>query len=276
LSDIVPVAGIADDPAFLKWQLDILPEGDPDRALFVATNTTPRPSAGNLTTLDTMRYPDGAYTLRLRIVRKDHNYDEYLTPILIDNSDFTASANGLTAPEEGAVLSGTVSVEGVVDLPQFRRWELYLDTVEEPVGIDQLARRVVPVRQPARLLNFDTTTHPDGEYVLRLRAVQRDGNWEEYTRFVRIENGPLPADLPADNGIAAPVDGATVEGNVAVVGVAHDPQFLKWQLDLLLDGDPQRAAPIDLGEGRPVEQPARLTTLNTTRYPNGTTTTSTS
>jgi len=67
------------------------------------------------------------------------------------------------------------------------------------------------------------------------------------------------------NGITAPADGATVSGTVEVTGYASDPNFMKWQLDLLPGGDASAAAFLDLGE----EQGVFTYTLNTIGLPNG-------
>jgi hypothetical protein len=76
----VDVTGYANDPAFLKWQLDVLPGGDGDAAIFVATGATP----GEFTySLDTTAFPAGEHALRLRVVRSDSNYDEYITKFTI-------------------------------------------------------------------------------------------------------------------------------------------------------------------------------------------------
>jgi peptidoglycan/xylan/chitin deacetylase (PgdA/CDA1 family) len=61
--------------------LDLLPAGDADRAVFLAVGET----ASALASFDSTPYADGAYTLRLRVVRRDGNYDEHFTSITIAN-----------------------------------------------------------------------------------------------------------------------------------------------------------------------------------------------
>ncbi len=51
---------------------------------------------------------------------------------------------------------------------------------------------------------------------------------------------PMAAGAASTNGITTPKDGATVSGAVAVTGYASDPNFSKWQLDLLPGGDRMR------------------------------------
>ena len=79
---VVELKAIANDPNFKKWQLDVLPSGDSNAAIFVATGATP----GELTqTLDTTAFPNGEHALRLRVVRNDSNYDEFVTKFIIAN-----------------------------------------------------------------------------------------------------------------------------------------------------------------------------------------------
>lgn len=81
----VEITGVAHHPTFRKWQLDLLLNSDPKAATFVAVSELPLATAGVLTKLDTTRYPNGNHSLRLRVVHSNLNYDEYFTPIVIDN-----------------------------------------------------------------------------------------------------------------------------------------------------------------------------------------------
>ena len=81
----VAVTGVANGPDFAKWQLDLLPAGAADQAGTIAVGETPVESPSLLASLDTTSLPDGAYILRLRVVRKDGNYSEYLVSITIAN-----------------------------------------------------------------------------------------------------------------------------------------------------------------------------------------------
>jgi peptidoglycan/xylan/chitin deacetylase (PgdA/CDA1 family) len=83
---VVPVAGVAQGPDFARWQLDLLPGGDAGRATWLGAGETPAAAASPLLAFDSARFADGAYTLRLRVVRGDGNYDEFFTPITVANS----------------------------------------------------------------------------------------------------------------------------------------------------------------------------------------------
>ncbi len=82
---VVAVSGVAQGADFAKWQLDLLPAGDADRAVFLAVGESAAPVASPLAQFDSARYADGPHTLRLRVVRRDGNYDEFFTPITIAN-----------------------------------------------------------------------------------------------------------------------------------------------------------------------------------------------
>jgi hypothetical protein len=82
VSGAAEVTGFAQDPNFLRWQLDVLPGGDANKPIFLAAGAQP----GAFTyTLDSTKFPNGEHALRLRIVRTDSNYDEYLNKFTIKN-----------------------------------------------------------------------------------------------------------------------------------------------------------------------------------------------
>jgi len=82
VSGKVEIKGNANDPKFSKWQLDLLPGAKADAAIFLAADTKSGPFSY---TLDTSPYPNGDHALRLRVVRPDGNYDEYITKVTIAN-----------------------------------------------------------------------------------------------------------------------------------------------------------------------------------------------
>jgi hypothetical protein len=76
LQGVVTLTGSANHPEFDRYELAFGPEPNPNDAWQVFS-TNPQPVAGNvLGVWDTGSVGDGAYSLRLRVVRKDSNYDE--------------------------------------------------------------------------------------------------------------------------------------------------------------------------------------------------------
>lgn len=297
------VKGIAAGPLFRRWRLDLLLNGEEGLVVFLDDSENPREQEGTFERIDTSLFPDGTHVLRLRVFHADGSVDEDRQTVTFANGNTSfvlgggytiegrssaeppgatptpppqvsprptlPAGNGIVAPADGERVSGIVRVRGVADAPDFDRWQL-------DVLLDGDESRVVPLatgRRPRPTVGtfkkVDTTSLPDGTHVLRLRVVFADANYEEYRVTITVDNAQLLASAPAQNGITAPPDGAIVSGPLRVEGVAFGADFKKWQLDLLLDGDPDRA--IFLGRSsRPRRLPDKLTTFDTARYPNGT------
>jgi peptidoglycan-N-acetylglucosamine deacetylase len=117
---VVAVSGVAQGADFAKWQLDLLPAGVASNAVFLAVGETAAPVAGPLAQFDSARFPDGAHTLRLRVVRRDGNYDEHFTPITIANrtpapaaaANAASNAGGRLVRNRAAVLGLPVRTAG--------------------------------------------------------------------------------------------------------------------------------------------------------------------
>jgi hypothetical protein len=76
---LVPVEGSANHPEFQKYEVHFGPEPNPgdDWTPLVGSPFTAPVMQGRLGLWDTTVIPDGVYSLRLRLVRLDGNYDEY-------------------------------------------------------------------------------------------------------------------------------------------------------------------------------------------------------
>jgi hypothetical protein len=83
LHGTVSVAGFIHHPTFCKWQLDLLL--DDANETFLALGESPVPEPAELYAWDTTLYPNGNHVLRLRVVYKGMNYDEYTIPVTIAN-----------------------------------------------------------------------------------------------------------------------------------------------------------------------------------------------
>lgn len=147
--------------------------------------------------LDTFRLPDGAHDLRLRVVYRDSNYNEYhLRNLFVANGgvapplDATTprpvasaitAALALTAPQAHTTLGEQVDVRGTATDPNFRRWELHW----APSDTQSWSLLVQGDRQmvDTLLAQLDTRAVRPGRYDLRLRVVRQDGNYSQI--FVR-------------------------------------------------------------------------------------------
>jgi tetratricopeptide (TPR) repeat protein len=85
VSGVIAIRGIANDPNFQKWQLDLLLNQDPNDVTFLEVGRRGAAKVKKFVDLDTTKFPNGAHTLRLRVVRTDFNYDEYTVVITIAN-----------------------------------------------------------------------------------------------------------------------------------------------------------------------------------------------
>jgi hypothetical protein len=208
LSGAVEVKGNASDPKFAKWQLDVLPGGDANKAIFLALGQTPGEFSQKV---DTTAFPNGEHALRLRVVRGDGNYNEYITKFVIANGAAKPAAvvtvakaaekaetpaaaaapvvvkaaavqNGFSNLKDGAKVSGEVEVKGNASDPNFAKWQL--DVL--PGGDANKAIFLALGQTPGEFRQkVDTTAFPNGEHALRLRVVRSDGNYDEYiTKFV--------------------------------------------------------------------------------------------
>ena len=94
IAGIITVTGTAIDPEFLRYELSFFQEFNPGAGWIVFGEGNQPVVDGVLTLWDTTVgrninapiFPDGAYRLRLRVVRQDFNYDEFfVTNITVQN-----------------------------------------------------------------------------------------------------------------------------------------------------------------------------------------------
>ncbi len=198
IGGIVAVAGYANCPNFQKWQLDLLPGGKADQAVFLALGTAP----GAFTyDLNTPAFPPGQHALRLRVVRQDSNYDEYVNKVTfaaapaqpaISPASVVVTAtheavaqqvNGIVTPKDGATIGGVVVVSGYANSVSFMKWQLDLVPYGFGGGPIFLTLGTTP---GAFTYNLVTGLFPPGKYDLRLRVVHENSNYDEYANRVTI------------------------------------------------------------------------------------------
>jgi heat shock protein HslJ len=199
IGGIVLVTGYANSRDFNRWQLDLLPGGNANQAIFLAIDT----GAGAFTYhLNTPAYAPGDYQLRLRVVRNDSNYDEYFTKVTIASAPakpaispaaavVTAThevaaqnVNGIVTPKDGANISGPTPVAGYANSVSFMKWQLDL----VPNGIKGIVPIFLTVGTTPGQFTYTLPAglFPIGGYQLRLRVVHENSNYDEYFTNVRI------------------------------------------------------------------------------------------
>ncbi|MBN1218970.1 MAG: hypothetical protein JXM69_08580 [Anaerolineae bacterium] len=85
---VVQIKGSADHPAFQFYKVEFAPEPVSDDQWQIIGDLRDVPVLnGVLETWDTTLYPDGSYTLRVRVVRQDGNYSEFFSQqVVISNA----------------------------------------------------------------------------------------------------------------------------------------------------------------------------------------------
>ena len=301
VNGVVEVAGYASDPAFSKWQLDVLPGGAADGAIFLAVGDKPGEFSHSL---DTSALPNGEHALRLRVVRNDSNYSEYINKFTIANSaapaaaakDIVATAvgagqfNTLVAAVKAAGLVGALqgkgpftvfaptdaafaklpagTVEGLLKDPKalanILLYHVVPGAVKAAAVTDGLTAKTLQ-GSPVTFKVMDGKAMIDGANIVATDVMASNGVIHVIDSVILP---PAKAAAPAaamSNGITAPKDGASVSGTATIKGYASDPSFSKWQLDLLPGGDGNAAIFLSLGD-----KPGELSySLDTTGLPNG-------
>lgn len=123
---LVPIEGSATHPQFQKYELHFGPEPHPgDQWTPIGNSPFFVPVVqGRLALWDTTVIPDGLYSLRLRVVRLDGNYDEYFVRgIQVANTrpteTPTRAATPTPAPPTETPLPTATIVIGVPTVPTF-------------------------------------------------------------------------------------------------------------------------------------------------------------
>lgn len=152
---------------------------------------------------DTTRFANDLYDLRLRIVYQDSNYDEYYISALKVANDPALLETGptlvLNQPAEGAQVVGQVDIRGTLVHPNLSRWELYWGKSESDSPDDQ-REWLLLYTGDYQIVNdliarVDVSQVPAGNYDVRVRLVQRDGNYQD--AFIRRLHVALPTAAPA-------------------------------------------------------------------------------
>jgi uncharacterized surface protein with fasciclin (FAS1) repeats len=306
VSGTADVTGYASDPAFWKWQLDVLPGGNADAAIFLATGLTPGAFS---TKVDTTAFPNGEHALRLRVVRTDGNYDEFIKKFTIANkaaqaaAPAAAPAKDIVATAIGAgqfkTLVAAVQAAGLVSALQgtgpftvFAPTDaafaaLPAGTVEsllkDPKALSNIllyhvlsgAVKAESVKDglsvntlqgsPVTFSVKDGKPMINGANIVATDVMASNGVIHVIDQVILPPAKPAAAAAAMSNGFSNLKDGAKVSGEVDLKGYAADPNFAKWQLDVLPGGDPNAAIFLAVGE-----TPGEFTyKIDTTAFPNG-------
>lgn len=151
--------------------------------------------------LDSTRYPDGLYDLRLRIVYRDANYDEYevrnvfianYTAVREPTPTPTPIGIGIIRPRPNDNVSGIIEVVGAANPASLAQWEL----AWRPSGTQlwsPLLSSTEAVPAYGLLATLDLAQLPIGAYDFRLRVINQDGSIADFiVPQVRVARPPAP------------------------------------------------------------------------------------
>jgi len=114
----------------------------------------------------------------------------------------------ITSPEMNAELRGAVVIIGSASVSEFDYYKVEFGVGPNPAQWAVLGSLHKTPVVNGQLETWDTTLLPDGVYTLRLQAVKRDGNYDEfYVRQVAIVNSrPTPTEVltPTPTRLATP------------------------------------------------------------------------
>lgn len=187
---IVATANGTPDHPYTRHELYLSPAGQENWQLL--DSSTQQAWQEPIYVLDTTALPDGLVDLRLRIVYRDANYNEYfLRNLSVANVGYptlaVAPPAGISLPRSGTEVAGVVEFRGTVPAANLLRWEMawspseseqwqFLVSAEQPVDNGVLAR-------------LDLSQLPNGLYDFRLRVVRGDSNYTDYiVRGLRLHN----------------------------------------------------------------------------------------
>jgi hypothetical protein len=205
----VSIVGTANGKTYLnpfeRYELYVVPNGGMEWGWLYTSDQEFWQSP--LYTWDTTTVKDGFYDLRLRIVYRDANYDEYFvsrlrvanqTPNKVlqqqDQISTSKTAPGVYFPLDGAQISGIMRMEGTTAVRDLLRWEVYWS----PAGAENWQFLVSDTRPlvDGNLANLDLSLLPGGAYDFRLRIVRQDYTHTDYhVRNVQA-TPPTPTPLP--------------------------------------------------------------------------------
>lgn len=179
-------------------------------------------------TWDSSRAADGDHTIRVRAVDQHGSETLVERAVTVDNPQ--PPSIGIDRPAEGAQVTGEVTVEGNASDPEgdVRHVEVQLPPAD--------AWRTAEGTTDWSIV-WNTTGLQPGTHTLRARAVDAEGLTAATNVTVEVVGSGRPRVT-----VTAPVDGATVDGVVAVNGTAEAPEGELSRVEVRVDGGPWRTA----------------------------------
>jgi hypothetical protein len=100
-------------------------------------------------------------------------------------------------PRASSVVRGTVKIMGTASLPTFAKYQMYIQRPGSNAFEWKFERNQAVVNGLLWEWNTNPRDYPDGNYVIRMWVVKADGNYDEVTVAVRVDNATTPTPIPA-------------------------------------------------------------------------------
>lgn len=197
----VTVKGTIVDATLGAWTLT-------DNGTQIGAGTGAAPSVVWSTTPE----PDGAHTLVLKETDLAGHVGSASITVTVNNTGVSAVA--ITAPPNGAVVKGSVTVTGTITDATPGNWTLNCDGVQLGSGTGKAVS--VP---------WNTALFADGIHKLVLAETDAAGNTGTATVSVTVNNKSVSSVV-----ITAPTNGAIVRGKITITGTITDSTPGTWTL----------------------------------------------
>jgi len=221
---IVDVQGTADaGGAPLTRTLEYQPVGGATWSQ-ISSGTTPVTN-GSLGMWDTAGLAQGHYVLRLTVQNSCGLVNTAVAVVFLDAAFDTLTVN---APVNSSLIAGTTCVDGTVWDTCFGSYTVMYRPAGTfsftPVDAGNPVYNTAVINNPLAGAGWNTTTLTDGNYELRVQAVDQCNHTASVLRTVTVDNTP-PFAL-----ITSPTPCGSASGTVAVMGTANDAHLAGWSL----------------------------------------------
>jgi hypothetical protein len=152
---------------------------------------------------------NGPYVIKAQAVDTSDNATTTQVSVTVINADSTPPAVNITSPANGAGVAGSINVNAsATDTQGMQKVQFWVDGTY--LGYDASA----PYSRP-----WNSTGLADGPHTVRARAVDWANNTTDHLITVIVANDDV---TPPSASIAAPLNGATVSGQVTINASASD------------------------------------------------------
>ncbi len=171
ISGRVTVIGRADSPDLTGYTLEWGRGANPSSWAQI-TRSSGRTAGGTLGTWDVGNLANGPYTLRLRLDDAKLGTRVYAVPVIIGGGSGADNAPVLivTAPTEGAAVSGRVDFTGIATSARFTQVRAQFGAGLGASAFEPMDNKATPVLN-STLASWDTTNVKDGAYTVRITLV---------------------------------------------------------------------------------------------------------